>query len=65
MYEDDYVQKNTKIYCYSCDFWGEIDEYNPCVSIYNDIRCPKCGSTDNKHNAEYQDRLSKAMNKES
>lgn len=52
---------NEQVTCRSCGYVGEIGSYAPCFSIYNDIRCPKCGSTSNQHNSDYQDRLSEAM----
>lgn len=51
----------TKILCESCKFFGEISEYNPSMSLYSDIRCSKCGSTNNQHNSDYHKRLDEAM----
>ena len=47
--------------CRSCNYEGEVNMYSPCASPYQDIRCPKCGSTNNEHNSEYQKRLFKRM----
>ncbi len=52
-----------EVHCESCQYTGSISTYGPVMSIYNDIRCPKCSSTANAHNAAYQDRLFKAMKK--
>jgi len=38
------------IKCDSCNYEGNIDTYEATASLYSDIRCPKCGSTNNKHN---------------
>lgn len=53
---------NTEIVCNSCGFKDTIDKYHLSMSVYSDIRCPECGSTNNEHNTEYQTRLFKAMN---
>ena len=49
------------VLCKSCGYRDSVDAYYPTVSIYSDVRCPKCGSTDNEHNEHYQDNLLKAM----
>lgn len=49
--------------CRACSYEGAIDTYAPCFSVYNDIRCPKCGSTNNQHNSDYQKRLQAEMAK--
>lgn len=50
------------ILCESCGYSGVIDTYLPSMSPTADCRCPKCGSTNNQHNADYNDRLHKAWN---
>jgi hypothetical protein len=52
---------NGLVNCLSCGYAGTIDTYNPTFSLYSDIRCPKCASTNNQHNSDYFDRLSAAM----
>lgn len=49
------------IECRACNHVGPIDEFPPCESIYQDIRCPKCGSTNNEHNSKYQKELFASM----
>ena len=49
------------ILCESCGYKGSVDTYHPTASVYSDVRCPKCGSTNNEHNESYQDNLLKAM----
>jgi hypothetical protein len=51
-----------KTTCNSCGYAGEIDTFHPAMSINADCCCPKCGSTNNDHNAEYSRRLQKAWN---
>ena len=36
--------------CYSCGYTGIITTYKPSVNIPNNVNCPMCGSTSNKHN---------------
>ena len=50
-----------EVTCNSCGYSGGIDTYRPSFSMLSDCRCPRCGSTDNQHNAEYAKRISKAM----
>jgi len=47
--------------CLRCGYEGEEETFDVCFSVYNDLRCPKCRSTNNKHNAEYQDALLSSM----
>lgn len=47
---------NKEVICESCGYRGTVETYMPCLG-YNDIRCPKCGSTNNEHNAEYLARV--------
>lgn len=53
--------KGLDIVCRACGYAGGIETYEPCMSVYNDCRCPKCGSTNNQHNADYKARLYDAM----
>lgn len=55
------TEHTENIVCNGCGYTGTIETYEPCMSVYNDCRCPKCGSTDNEHNAEYKRDLFKAM----
>lgn len=49
------------VLCRSCGYEGTIDTFEPCFSVYNDCRCPKCGSTNNQHNSDYQAQLRACM----
>lgn len=55
-------ENEKKVLCESCGYFGDIDTYEPSMSIYSDCRCPKCYSTNNQHNSEYQKMLNKAFN---
>lgn len=50
------------ILCESCGYSGSIDTYLPSMSTIADCQCPKCGSTNNRHNDEYKVQLRKAWN---
>lgn len=50
------------ILCESCGYSGAIGTYLPSMSPTADCRCPKCGSTNNEHNADYADHLRRAWN---
>jgi hypothetical protein len=53
---------DNEILCNACGYSGTIDTYDPCLtSMWNDCRCPKCGSTSNKHNEDYQKDVRKAI----
>lgn len=52
-----------KVTCNRCGYTDIVENYHPTASVYTDIRCPKCGSTDNKHNEKYLKRLYEAMEK--
>lgn len=54
---------NKLVTCNSCSYQGDIFTFLPTASVYSDIRCPKCGSTSNSHNEEYQKKLFENMNK--
>lgn len=45
------------VVCRACGYQGRIDTYLPCLTVNNDCKCPKCGSTNNQHNTEYQKTL--------
>lgn len=47
--------------CESCNYEGDIETFPPAMGVYQDIRCPQCNSTNNKHNSIYQERLLKNM----
>jgi len=49
--------------CDTCGYEGGVDTYKPTISIYSDIRCPECGSTNNRHNSEYLKDLQAAFKK--
>jgi len=51
----------TVIICLSCGYEGEPESFDVSLSVYSDIRCPKCKSTNNKHNSDYKDSLLKNM----
>ena len=53
---------NTKVViCKSCGYEGQIITFPVAMSVYKDISCPRCGSTNNVHNNEYQKNLLAAM----
>jgi len=54
-----YSEKN--VTCDGCGYHGAIDTFLPTMSLNNDIRCPECRSTNNKHNDEYSKQLFAAM----
>jgi len=43
--------------CAGCGYRGDISTFEPTASVFTDVRCPYCGSTNNEHNAEYLRRL--------
>lgn len=45
------------VICRACGYQDDIRTFHPALSAYNDIKCPKCGSTNNQHNTEYQRRM--------
>ncbi len=49
------------VICRACSYIGDIDSYRPSGSVYNDIVCPVCGSTNNDHNSVYIERLTAKM----
>jgi Zn finger protein HypA/HybF involved in hydrogenase expression len=49
------------VLCKACRYIGDIETYEPAMSVYQDIRCPKCHSTSNDHNLAYQDCLLERM----
>ena len=52
-----------EVTCLSCGYSADISTYHPCFSsVYNDCRCPKCGSTANQHNRDYAESIFAAMN---
>ena len=53
---DTFLDPDKAVACGRCGFSGKLSEYKPCFG-YNDIRCPKCGSTENEHNLEYMRRI--------
>jgi predicted Zn-ribbon and HTH transcriptional regulator len=53
------LSTNKIVKCESCGYEGTISTFDPSISVYSDIRCPKCNSTNNKHNKEYLDNLQK------
>ena len=55
------MAQNNEVKCKRCGYSGDISSYHPTISVYSDIRCPECGSTNNEHNSEYLRRLSEAM----
>jgi len=52
---------DSQVTCISCGYTGSKDTYIVSLSLYSDIRCPKCGSTDNEHNDDYRERLNTTM----
>ena len=51
------------ILCKSCGYKGPVESFDVSFSVYSDIRCPDCNSTNNKHNADYLQRLQDNWNK--
>lgn len=49
------------VICISCGYSGAIETFDAAMSIYNDIRCPKCGSTNCDRNSKYQKELFEGM----
>ena len=49
------------IVCGMCGYSGPIETFDVATSMYNDVKCPKCGSTKNAHNSKYQEELLKGM----
>ena len=47
--------------CKSCGYVADARSYDAAMSVYADLSCPQCGSTNNDHNAVYSDRLLKNM----
>lgn len=47
--------------CKSCGFEDSIGKFEPTASVYSDICCPNCKSTNNDHNAEYLRKLQDTM----
>jgi phage FluMu protein Com len=64
MSEESKLDLSQVVHCRSCNYFGVLESFAPCYSVYNDIKCPKCGSTNNEHNAQYQRQLNAAMHKE-
>lgn len=31
--------------CLECGFTAKGEDFDPCISPYHDLRCPKCGTT--------------------
>ena len=57
-------EKETNVVvCGSCGYAGMIDTYHPSFGMYSDCRCPKCGSTDNEHNAKYSRMIQESFKK--
>lgn len=52
-----------KVECKSCYYTGPIEAFPAAMSVYQDIRCPICGSTANDHNSDYQNTLLENMKK--
>ena len=50
-----------KVRCRGCGFTGEIGDFLPAFSLYNDCRCPKCRTTDVTHNDEYRSAILRGM----
>lgn len=51
------------IVCKSCGYLGVIESFEMSFSVYNDVKCPKCGSTNCDHNSNYQKELFAAIKK--
>jgi hypothetical protein len=49
------------VHCRACSYFGALESFDPCYTVYNDIRCPECGSTNNEHNSQYQQQIRDAM----
>jgi hypothetical protein len=31
--------------CKGCGFEDDVKKFDDCVSVYHDVRCPRCGTT--------------------
>jgi hypothetical protein len=49
--------------CLECGFEGPPEAFQAALSVYQDLACPKCGSTHNEWNAEYQNGLLESVTK--
>jgi hypothetical protein len=49
--------------CRSCGYRGTIDNWRAAMSVYHDICCPECGSTNCEHNSKYTSELMANMRK--
>lgn len=50
------------VICETCGYAGSIETYLPSFSMMADCKCPKCGSTNNQHNAGHAAQIRKAWN---
>lgn len=51
--------------CKGCGYNAPLKTYMLTSSVYSDVCCPNCGSTNNAHNVEYRERLQKSWAKSS
>lgn len=47
------MKKQDIITCDACGFQSEIEQWEPALTILEDIQCPKCRSKNNQHNIAY------------
>jgi len=45
------------VICDACKYQGDIRTFNQASDAKNDVSCPKCGSTCNQHNIDYQAKM--------
>lgn len=38
-------EKELKAICLGCGFSAHPEEFDACLSVYHDLRCPKCSTT--------------------
>jgi len=43
--------------CDRCGYTNSLRCFKAAMSVYNDIACPECGSTNNEHNAWVQSQM--------
>lgn len=56
-------QKPEFVKCKDCGFRDKYHNFKSCKSIWQDILCPKCGSTNNDSNDNYQNIVFGAVEK--
>lgn len=42
-------EEEPTVICRGCGFSGHPDNFDACLSVYHDLKCPECGTTDIKY----------------